>query len=237
MFLGRGPDATAVILRHDAPDDRSLALGREFPQAGRVLPEGGCTLIGPQWALTAAHVAQSVKPGLGRVSFEGREYAVKRVVVHPQGALKPQEPPEVDLALLELVHPVDGIRPAILNRQDDEVGQIVHVVGHGDLGDGKNAPRRGDLQRRAGTNVVSDAGPLRIFLRFDKPPAGTDLEAVGGPGDSGGPALRRKGDDIVLVGVSSASMGGKPGRYGVTDVYVRVSRFVDWIEKSTVSTD
>ena len=37
----------------------------------------------------------------------------------------------------------------------------------------------------------------------------------------------------VLVGVSSASMNGKPGTYGVVDVYTRISSYVDWIEKTT----
>lgn len=31
---------------------------------------------------------------------------------------------------------------------------------------------------------MSDAGPVRLFLHFDAPPAGTDLEGVGGPGAS-----------------------------------------------------
>jgi len=34
----------------------------------------------------------------------------------------------------------------------------------------------------------------------------------------------------LLVGVSSAAMNGKPGRYGVTEVYTRISAFTAWID-------
>lgn len=33
----------------------------------------------------------------------------------------------------------------------------------------------------------------------------------------------------MLGGVSSASMNGRPGMYGATDVYTRVSTYTAWI--------
>jgi secreted trypsin-like serine protease len=35
---------------------------------------------------------------------------------------------------------------------------------------------------------------------------------------------------VFGAGVSSASTGGKPGQYGVTDVYTRVSAYATWVE-------
>jgi secreted trypsin-like serine protease len=80
--------------------------------------------------------------------------------------------------------------------------------------------------------VIDDAGPKRIFMTFDAPPAGAALEGVGAPGDSGGPAFIEVDGRLRLAGVSSASMNGKPGTYGVVDVYTRVSAYVDWIERT-----
>lgn len=45
---------------------------------------------------------------------------------------------------------------------------------------------------------------------------GTDLEGVGGPGDSGGPALLELDGRVLVAGVSSAA-SSPPGQYGLTD--------------------
>lgn len=119
-----------------------------------------------------------------------------------------------------------------LYRGRSEFGAPVVIVGVGDFGTPRRPLTRTDGSRRAVTNVVVDAGPRRLFMKFDAPPAGTDLEGVGGPGDSGGPALLDVGGSWQVAGVSSASMDGKPGQYGVTDVYTRVGSYVEWIDTS-----
>ena len=220
----------AVIVRHDRTDAESLALGQRFAAVGRVLPDGGCTLIGPTWVVTAAHVALPLRPQ-SRVQFGDKTYGVKRVVPHPEGASAPRgTPPEVDLAVIELAEPVEGIEPLPLYRDRDELGKTAFIVGYGDFGIAGQPFQRMDGRRRAATNVIADAGPKRLFLNFDAPPQGTPLEGIGGPGDSGGPLLIEQAGRLYLAGVSSASMNGKPGTYGVTDVYTRVSSYATWID-------
>ena len=227
-----GPiSADAVVYRHDRSDSAAIALGAPFAAVGRIVPDGCCTLIAPTWAATAAHVAARVRPGT-TVAFGDSTATVKRVVIHPEGAGRPGVPPEVDLALIELTAPVFGIEPATLHRGHDELGKRLTIVGYGDFGNPRAPLTRSDNRRRAVTNIVSDAGPRRIFMKFDPPPAGTPNEGVGGPGDSGGPALWEHDGKIFLVGVSSASMDGKPGQYGVVDVYTRVSSYIAWIEST-----
>lgn len=226
------PHTAAVVIRHDRTDADALRLAEPFAAVGRVLPDGGCTLIAPRWAVTAAHVAASIPSG-GQVQFGKTMYTVKRTVLHPEGVGPKGQPPEVDLALIELAEPVKQIDPVRLYRGREELGQKVFIVGYGDYGNPGSGLKPGDGQRRAVTNVVDDAGPRRIFMKFDEPPTGTDYEGVGGPGDSGGPALLRAGGRLFLVGVSSASMDGRPGQYQVTDVYTRVSSYVSWIDKTT----
>ena len=91
----------AVVIRHDRSDADSLKLAERFAAVGRVLPDGGCTLVAPTWAITAAHVAASLGPG-AQVAFGDRTADVKRAVLHPEGTAQRGVPPEVDLALLEL---------------------------------------------------------------------------------------------------------------------------------------
>ena len=222
-------EASAVVIRHDKTDPDTLRLAARFEAAGRVLPDGGCTLIAPTWVLTAAHVAASLAPGR-EVQFGERKYAVKRTVLHPEGTSPRGVPPEVDLALMELAEPVMGVKPVELYRGRKELGQTAFIVGYGDYGTPRAPLDHSDARRRAVANVVSDAGPRRIFMRFDEPPKGHEYEGVGGPGDSGGPAFLEEGGTLFIAGVSSASMDGKPGQYGVTDVYTRVSSYVAWIE-------
>jgi len=223
--------ATAVVIRHDKDDAAALRLAQPFQAVGRILPDGGCTLIAPTWALTAAHVGASLHPG-SLIQFGDQTYAVKRVVLHPEGSGPKGSPPEVDLGLVEIAEPVIAIKPVSLYRGQKELGKMVYLVGYGDYGNPRSGLRRTDGNRRAVTNVVDDAGPRRIFMKFDEPPKGSEFEGVGGPGDSGGPALFLDDGKIFLMGVSSASMNGKPGAYGVTDVYVRVSSYISWIKKT-----
>jgi hypothetical protein len=221
--------ASAIVIRHDKADAAALKLGEGFAAVGRVLPDGGCTLVAQTWAITAAHVAASLGPG-AQVAFGDRTATVKRAALHPEGTAQRGVPPEVDLALLELSEPVEGLAPLPPYRGRDELGATLVVVGYGDFGTPRGPLQRTDGHRRAATNVVVDAGPRRIFMKFDEPPLGTDLEGIGGPGDSGGPALLEAGGAWYVAGVSSASMDGKPGQYGVTDVYTRVSSYADWID-------
>ncbi len=225
------PRAMAVALRHDKDIAEAERIGVPFDAVGRVVPDGGCTLIAPTWVITAAHVAASLPTG-AYVQFGERKFLVKRSIIHPDGIAPRGQPPEVDLALLELAEPVPGIKPVELYRAHKEAGQTLYIVGYGDFGDPHSGFRHTDGKRRAVTNVVADVGPRRIFMVFNKPPKGTDFEGVGGPGDSGGPALLQRVGSVFLVGVSSASMNGRPGQYGVTDVYTRVSSYVDWIDQA-----
>lgn len=227
-LLAAPANPTAVVIRHDRTDAEALALGTRFVAVGRVLPDGGCTLIAPTWAVTAAHVAASIGQD-GEVQFGGRVYRVKRTVIHPEGGARWGVPPEVDLALIEFAEPVDNIAPIPLYEGRDEQGKTLYIVGNGDYGNPRDGIRRSDGQRRAVTNTVNDAGPRRLFMRFDEPPAGSEQEGVGAAGDSGGPALVEEGGRVWVAGVSSASMDGKPGQYGVTDVYTRVSAYAAWI--------
>ncbi len=230
LALGVLSSPGSVVIRDDRADADALRLAQPFDAAGRVLADGGCTLIAPTWVVTAAHVAAGIRPG-SLIQVGPRTYSVKRTVIHPEGTAPEGMPPEVDMALVELAEPVQDIAPAVLYRGSDELGKTLFIVGYGDYGTPSAGLRHTDGRRRAVTNIVDDAGPRRIFMRFDAPPGGTQYEGVGGPGDSGGPALLQEGGKIWLVGVSSASMNGRPGQYGVTDVYTRVSSYVQWIDQ------
>lgn len=230
VALGAVP-AQAVVWRADADQAQALVLGARFPAVGRVVaPQASATLIAPQWALTAAHVAADLAPG-AELEFGGVRHAVAEVVIHPSGAAPAgaRQPPEVDLALLRLAAPVTGIVPLAPYRGRAEQGARLVLVGFGDHGAAGAVRQRADGRRRAVENLVADAGPRRLFLPFDAPPAGPALEGIGAAGDSGGPALIEVAGAWQVAGVSSGA-DGPPGAYGTVDVYARVSAQAAWID-------
>jgi len=109
-------------------------------------------------------------------------------------------------------------------------------VGMGRHGTGLTGPTTDDSTMRAATNRVHTVEGTQLVFRFDAPgdPEVTTLEGISGDGDSGGPAYLERDGTIYVVGVSSAQdsrpAGKKPGRYGVLELYPRVSSFAPWIE-------
>lgn len=225
--------ASAVVWRHDLRSGAPVeSLGSHYPAVAQIAPDGTGTLISPTWVLTAAHVATRVARHGGSVLLEGKRYAVKRAVIHPQGNTDPRfpnRPPEVDLGLLELSAPAWGIAPIGVYRETDEMGKTLTIVGYGDFGPAGAPLARADGIRRAVQNVVADVGPLRLFLPFDAPPGGEQREGIGAAGDSGGPALIGKDGVTWVAGVSSGA-DGPPGAYGTVDIYTRVSAHLEWID-------
>ena len=235
LFPYATPPYAPVVRRADVEDAASLELAKRFDATVRFHPDGSGTLIGDRWVLTAAHVARGLSPFSPRVHVGDADRRVRRAFFHPDSTGDGRRPPRVDLALVELEEPVEGVRPARLYLRSDEVGRAVFVVGYGDFGPAGARLTRGDGRRRAATNIVDAAEEGRLVLDFDAPPDGTELEGVGGPGDSGGPLYLAPDEGELdaapfLAGVSFASLGGRPGSYGVKDLYVRVSEFAAWVD-------
>jgi len=236
---GQWPQQHMIIRRHDRPDSLYVALGRGYESLVHInlatptgAADGEGTLIAPRWVLTAAHVATEVRLG-HRIAVGGALHAVDSIILHPDWDDGPH-----DIALLRLAMAVKTTAPAVLYRDTAELDRTVVLVGYGDIGDGLTGPRDNDGRVRGATNLVDEATDFWLKLVFDPPGSGrtTELEGVSGPGDSGGPAFLHGVEDEVIVGVSSAqstrAAGGQPGRYGVTEYYTRVSRYVAWVERT-----
>jgi hypothetical protein len=227
---------SAIVMRHDREDSRYRALGERMGAAvvDMNLPGGTGTLIAPEWVLTAAHVVKLFKRVPHEVVVGGRKVPVKRVVVYPGGGEGKD-----DIALVELEMRIDSVKPAALYRGSEENGKQVTFVGRGMSGDGLQGPVARDRVLRASTNRIERVTERWLVFRFDAPPAGEDLEGISGPGDSGGPAFIEQDGKLLLAGVSSGqdsrATGGKEGLYGVDEYYVRVSKYLDWIERAKTS--
>ncbi len=196
------------------------------------------TVIRPRIVLTAAHcVTQrgseqartdlptqvSIYRGEGRQNYRGPvqgQVQITQALIHPESAAG------VDLALLLIAQPLDGVEPLSLQYAPTVANQDIVSVGFGEanpqeqrntMGQKSAAGRRLDLpdekeicSRRAGVKTPSSAG------------------------DSGGPALLRSGEGRpqVLGVLTGFRTKHERGRQVEADCWIPLSAHREWLAKS-----
>uniref|UniRef100_A0A671NM84 Plasminogen-like n=1 Tax=Sinocyclocheilus anshuiensis TaxID=1608454 RepID=A0A671NM84_9TELE len=199
----------------------------------------GGTLIDAQWVLTAAHcLERSESPSAYKIVLgihteratesSKQERDVSKIIKGPAGT---------DIALLKLDRPAllnDKVMPACLPEKDYIVPSNTecYVTGWGET---QGTGGEGFLKETGfpviENKVCNSASFLNGRVKEHEMCAGN----IGGgtdscQGDSGGPLVCYSQNTFVLQGVTSWGLGCanamKPG------VYTRVSKFVNWIERS-----
>lgn len=248
--------ANAIIIRDDVADANYHVATSEFPALVDLPGEGHGILIAPRWVLTAAH-AVSWQMSITDVTLNGTKRAVSRVVKYPGYQPLPRRlidqvmasgnptPALVflassnDVALIELVTPVQDVAPATLFQGGEKQGQIVEIIGKGATGTGltgmsSDAPHRTELRRAFST--ITGIEDRWLSYTFAKPPNALPLQGTSGSGDSGGPVLIDVGGQKQVAGLASWQFvqrdpkAFRVGKYGQIAYNVRVSHYLAWIK-------
>jgi hypothetical protein len=227
-------EARAIVVRDDVPDAAYVVDDADYPAVVTLFPPDDCagTLIHEAHLLTVAHCAVDLSAG-DSLEVGGMPHVIADVTLHPMW----QDGDEHDIAVVRFEEAVQGIEPVPIYRGADELGALVSIVGRGVTATGLEGESGGssDGRLRRATNVISDVDDVLLEVVFERPTdeGVTDLEGVGGSGDSGGPVFLEVDGIVYLAGLNAfgdAPDGIGIAQYGSWDYQTRVSAYADWID-------
>lgn len=251
------PDGSAIVRRNDVPQDtyKNLASQTQFAAVGRIdfdygdgfQGAGSGTLIGSNKILSAGHMFDraaldgviGIRFVLGSTNYSISLTAANSFTVHP--GYDP-DTLENDLSIAFLTTS-SSVTPAALFSSINLQGLTTTMVGYGMTGTGTSGSTTYDGIKRAGTNVIDLVTTKSFEVDFDNPASTTNalgsatataMEAMIGPGDSGGSAWVQVNGQWGIVGVTSYGIdenesNGEDG-YGDIGGFVNVASYLPWIQ-------
>jgi hypothetical protein len=244
----------AVIKRHDI-------IASEYDVANTPdflidMPhEGQGVLIASQWIVTVAHNIFYNYKGK-ELKIGGKNYTISEVIVHSGYKAFPKDfdysnrlniknfiAERDDIALIKLSTAIQNLTPIALYKNKDENQKVVSIYGKGATGDGLKGMLLDTMkprQLRYCNNLLIQSEGRWLSYRFDPPETAIPLEGLHGRGDSGGPSIIYENNMPKLIGLSSWQWEGdeaefEPSLYGTIGYQVRISNYIDWIEKIIAS--
>lgn len=238
-------------------DSNSVISGSVYFTAKKGGKPFACSgaIIHPSFVLTAGHCVYNKTLSVvlvgGSDNTNGVAYSVKSYYLfHKYKSFNGVK--QNDIALIELLEPVQGAQPFDVNRKREIPGYL-RAAGYGKLRGDLQLTRKRSLKRvdvpiitmkkcKSAFEKLSERHPQdKTVLQYWGSVLNDDTEICAGylsqggcdscQGDSGGPLFFEQGGKNIIAGIISAGYGcALPGAPGV---YIRVSAYAPWIDKVT----
>ena len=187
-----------------------------------------CTLIAPEWALTAAHVVQDMT-SCHVLTAEDDAHRVDRMFPHQEYNGRFQH---ADIALVHVDKPFTLAKYPPITDGTEQLGGVAIAVGYGVTGPISTGWTHGDVQIRAGTQRLDAIEGTVYVCKITRDGV---LPLAIGPGDSGGPLFGLDATGrTVLVGVNSyiarTGSGLPRSAVGEESGHTRVAPYRAWIK-------
>jgi len=221
------------------PDQKHLDYGSQFKCVARIscldtetmTPAwASCVIVGPRHVVTAAHVVDKAEAWVVHVGDE--KYPLSEVLVHEN--FRKTGIGCCDIAVGRVMGSKEfglDFYPALYGN-DNEVGKVVSICGHGITGTFLSGCVLADGRKRAGSNVIDYIDSNGLMVCSVGSGVKTELEYLISPGDSGGGLFI--GNE--LAGINSVVManGRSPmSKLGDESGHTRISTHREWILEHT----
>ena len=197
-----------------------------------ILNHGVCTLVGPQIAITSAHILWGSTGGYV-LDNNGQKVKIE-YAVYPQAFEKDLKAKrglsKNDIAVCLLSNPINIEHYPEIYGDKDEEGKVCSIAGFGLTGTHQTGTINEDMKKRAGSNIIDlvEDGMLECSLNKGKR---TSLEFLIAPGDSGGGLFIDQKLAGINCGVYTLDRDKKLNSdYKDKSVHVRISEHKSWID-------
>lgn len=226
--------------RHDVADSRYTDYAKQYESVikldlcilekdKKIHGSGSAVIIKPHWIITAGHVAE-LSDDLSFI-FNDKLYTIDYKVIYPGFDVKNPATNNNDIAVCHIKEAVVIKNYPELYSDRLELGKVCGIVGYGITGDGNSGAKTMDSKKRAGSNIITSVNDDILICDMDKYTNSTELEFLISHGDSGGGLFI----DQKLAGIHSGVIAEDKktdSSYGDQSIHTRVSKYIEWIEKS-----
>ncbi|XP_013149180.1 PREDICTED: trypsin-7-like isoform X2 [Papilio polytes] len=207
----------------------------------------GCTLISHHFALTAAHCASKknkrpsiVRFGTDNIHEHGTDYNIYHVKQYPTYRHYSSKPEDYDIALVQTKSRIEFnkfVQPACLWRSEDTTS-LTHVSVSGWGTTNPNGKQMSFELQNAYLEIVNNTeckvryknNGARYKRISSNQICASKLGVDSCQGDSGGPLEAYSNRIQFVIGVTSHGHGCAESN--VPGIYIRVARFVSWIQRT-----